>query len=78
MVAGKGPDGDVALYWYTQTSFFTECLNRMDSNWDLDIRRLREQEPLSSNLDSFLERVQDVMWNRQFFLCERKGVRSGN
>lgn len=42
-----------------------ECLNRVDGNGDIDIRRLREQESLLSNLDAFLERVQDVMWNKK-------------
>jgi hypothetical protein len=66
LVADRGPDGKNAPWWYRRACL--ECLTNGTQDGDLNTAALIENRNTPSTMKTFLRRVQQVVWNRTFFL----------
>jgi hypothetical protein len=68
LVADRGDNGINAPSWYHRACL--ECLSHTDQNGDLNTNKLKDYTGTPSTIVSFLNRVQRVIWNRNFFQSE--------
>lgn len=66
LVADRGPHGISPPSWYYRACL--ESLMSVTPNGDLNTVFLVEQPTTPSTIILFLKRVQEVVWNRKFFL----------
>ena len=68
LVADRDPNGQLAPTWYYTA--LDNALTKRNSNGDLITTDLiRHGQP--KDMVAFLQRAQDVIWNRKFFLLKR-------
>ncbi|TVY17426.1 Heterokaryon incompatibility protein 6, OR allele [Lachnellula arida] len=71
LVADRGSHGTNAPTWYHRACL--ECLQYVDPTGDLNTNEIKNLKGAPSTMVMFLERVQQVVWNRRFFLMNSKG-----
>jgi hypothetical protein len=77
LVANHGPDGANAPSWYRNVCL--ECLtlhHLVNHDSDLNTSQSQNGDNTLSAIDTFLENVQSVVWNRRFFLTEEARSKS--
>jgi hypothetical protein len=67
LVANRGPNGTPAPAWYRRA--FVESLRHVDGH-ELDTNAVKNLEQTPKTITSFLNRVQQVVWNRRLFHAE--------
>ncbi|CZR68222.1 uncharacterized protein PAC_18121 [Phialocephala subalpina] len=70
LVADRGPYGDNAPRWYRRAC--VEVLINVNSNGDLNTEVLLGLEDLPTAIREYMTRIQEVTWNRKFFLAESR------
>jgi hypothetical protein len=68
LVADRGPNGINAPTWYRRACL--ECLHHVNANGDLNTNEFKNFHDTPATMKMFLERVQNVIWSRKFFLCK--------
>lgn len=68
LVADRGPNGINAPTWYRRACL--EALLHVNANGDLNTNEFKNFPDTPATLKMFLERVQNVIWSRKFFLCK--------
>lgn len=69
LVADRGPYGDNVPRWYRRACL--EVLMNVNRNGDLDTNDLQLQY-LPTSIREYMTRIQEVTWNRRFFLAESR------
>jgi len=67
LVADRGPHGASPPSWYRRAC--VRCLHYANSSGDLNIDQFKNFDDTPNAMVQFLERVQQVVWNRKFFLA---------
>jgi hypothetical protein len=68
LVADRGPNGNNAPTWYRRACL--ECLTHVNANGDFNTNQFKNVPDTPATIKMFLERVQNVIWSRKFFLCK--------
>lgn len=68
MVVNRGPNGTSAPAWYQRACL--DCLQLVYRTGHLSIQKLRDNKRTPSTILSFLDRVQETVFNRRFFTTE--------
>jgi hypothetical protein len=74
LVADRGPYGDNAPRWYRRAC--VEVLNHVNTDGDLNTTRLFNLADRPTALGEYVTRIQEVTWNRKFFLAESRTTES--
>jgi hypothetical protein len=68
LVAGCSSDKKTAPPWYRRACQY--CLRQTKEDGDLNTSSLIDDTTLPATVIDYLKRVQKVVWNRKFFLCQ--------
>lgn len=71
LVADRGPHGESPPPWYRRACL--ECLQHVNSEGGMNTDQFKNFEDAPSAMVAYLERVQQVVWNRRFFLADGRG-----
>jgi hypothetical protein len=66
LVANRGPDGQPAPISYRRSCLY--AIQRENASGDIDLNSIIRQETTPTIVVHYLDRVQDVLWNRKAFL----------
>ncbi|KAL2065534.1 hypothetical protein VTL71DRAFT_3204 [Oculimacula yallundae] len=73
LVADRGPNGSNAPSWYNRALLY--CLAERTPNGDINTNKLIATcEAGSTLVVDFLQRVQNVIWNRKFLVSKQSGL----